>query len=579
MTHLDQITRYVERVLSDDISVGRLVRLAVERHVWDLETQAERNIVWKPGHAERGCAFFPEVLRHTKGEWAGKPFTLSDSQAFIAGSVWGWRRRDNGYRRFTRSLCCVARKWGKSEMGAGCALQLGTFDDPPEPGAWVNLVATKEDQVRDTTYGQCVKMVKASPWLRSRMTVKVKRLLVNDDDDYQPGSVITPIGSDSTSSDGFDTSGAILDEFHAWRKHHHELYAKMTTAGGSRRQECLFIFTTEGDDKSELWIEVRNQFVRVLESVEVREVVADHLFAFVASIDADDDPLSLDLENHDQYAEFERIMVKANPNYPVTPKPVYLKERAQEAQGSPIEANKFLRFHANRQVSSSIRVFAGAKWQEMSEDAQVPEGLDVAGAFDLGRSDDFAAWAVVWHDADDVIRFKTQSYTCADRPDYVRTAQIGKWIKDGYLIEHPGSQVDFAVIEDDIIAAHKRFGVSGWVFDECFAKVVAQDIGQQIGESLIEKFVQSARFYNEPSRRFVKEFKSGNVRPEVNPCVRWQAENISFIPNARDEWMPDKAISRQYKIDVVVSILMAYGQLIMEPRQRSVYEDRGMLVF
>ena len=87
-------------------------------------------------------------------------------------------------------------------------------------------------------------MVKANSWLRSRITVKVKRMIVKDTDEYQPGSVITPIGSDSSTSDGFDTSAAVLDELHAWRKYHHEHYEKMTTAGGSRRQEVVWFFTT-----------------------------------------------------------------------------------------------------------------------------------------------------------------------------------------------------------------------------------------------------------------------------------------------------------------------------------------------
>ena len=579
MTHLEKIAEYIAGVQSGSIPTGRLQRLAVERHLWDIETQADRNIVWRPAQAERGCSFFPWVLRHTKGEWAGKSFELSLSQAFVIGSVWGWRRRDNGFRRFTRAYNEVGRKWGKSELGAGVALQLGVFDDPPEPGAWVNLCATKEDQVRDTTYGQAVKMVKASSWLRSKITVKVKRLIVKDTDEYQPGSVITPIGSDSATSDGFDTSAAVLDELHAWRKYHHAHYEKMTTAGGSRRQELVLFFTTAGDDKSELWIQLREQMVRVLESAETREVVADHIFAFIACIDEDDDPLACDLEDKVGFAKFERIMMKANPNYPITPKPNYLRERAKEAQGSPLEANKFIRFHGNRQVSVSIQAFPSAEWQKHSEDVEPGSGADLTGAFDLGRSDDFAAWAVVWRD-DDLIRFITRSYTCADRAKHLRTAQVANWVRHGFLVEHPGSQVDFQMVEADILAAHEKYSVRSWAFDEHFAKIISQNIGRQIGESLMVKFIQGHRFYNEPCRTFLKEFKAGNIRPETNPCTRWQARNVSFSPNSRDEWMPDKGLGHEYKIDAMVAVLMAYGLMITQPRPAvSVYEERGLLVF
>jgi phage terminase large subunit-like protein len=578
MTHLEQIDQYVEGVLSGDIPAGRLQRLAVERHLWDIETQAERNIVWEPQRAERGCAFFPLVLRHTKGEWSGKPFELSLSQTFVVGSVWGWRRRDNGYRRFTRAYCEVGRKWGKSELGAGVALEMGVYDDPPEPGAWINLCATKEDQVRDTTYGQAVKMVRASPWLKAKINIRVKRLLIHDTDDYQPGSVITPIGSDSNTSDGFDTSGAVLDELHAWRKHHHEHYEKMTTAGGSRRQELVWFFTTAGDDKSDLWIQLREQFVRVAESVETKQVVADHVFAFIACIDEADDPLACDLNDSDGFAEFESIMRKSNPNYPITPKPHYLKERAQEAQGNAIEANKFMRFHANVQVSSGVKPFPSAQWAEFEENATPECENHTFGGIDLGRSDDFAAWAVVWKDEEN-IRCITRSYTPADRPEHLRTAQIANWVKSGHLVQHPGSQVDFQAVEDDIAEAHAIYGVSSWAFDEHYAKVTAQSVARRLGEDVPVKFVQSPRYYNEPCRSFLKAFNAGQVRPEISPCLRWQANNVTFSPNSRDEWMPDKGIGHEYKIDAMVAMLMGYGLMILTPpKPVSIYARRGTIL-
>lgn len=580
MDHIEKIDSYIDGVMSGSIPTGRLQKLAVKRHLYDLETQASRPIAWEPARAERGCSFFPLVLRHTKGEWYRKPFELTPSQAFILGSVHGWRR-PSGLRRFTRAYCEVGRKYGKSEVGAGCALQMGVYDDPVEPGAWINLCATKEDQVRDTTFGQAVKMVEASPWLRSKIQTKVKRLIVSKEDLYQPNSVITPVGSDSTSSDGFDTSGAVLDELHAWRKHHHELYSKMTTAGGSRRQELVWFWTTAGDDKSELWLEVRQQFVAVLEAAETDEIVADHLFGFIACIDTDDEPLDLDLNDGKQYAEFERIMTKSNPNYPLTPKPDYLRERAMEAQsGGPIEQNKFLRFHANRMVSSSVKPFPADEWTKLATltDRIVPKNAAV-GAWDLGRSSDFAAWAIVWIE-DEMVKLFGQSYTCADRPQSLQTAQMRKWIEQGHLIECPGDQVDFVRVEQDIVAAHEEYGVTKWAFDPSFASVTAQQVAAQIGEDLVGKWIQSHRQYNEACRKFLSAFKSGKVQPDASPCLRWQARNTAFVSNARDEWMPDKGIGPEYKIDQVVASLMAYGYLILEPPDPpSVYEERGMLVF
>ena len=64
------------------------------------------------------------MLRHSKGEWADKPFHLSPWQAFITASVYGWRMKDSNLRRFTRALVEVARKFGKSEFASGTASAL-----------------------------------------------------------------------------------------------------------------------------------------------------------------------------------------------------------------------------------------------------------------------------------------------------------------------------------------------------------------------------------------------------------------------------------------------------------------------
>ena len=579
MDHLKLIDQYIDGVLSGETPAGRLQKLAVKRHLFDLETQGDRPIQWDEKRAERGCSFFPLVLRHTKGEWHRKPFGLTPSEAFIIGNVHGWRR-ENGLRRFTRAYQEVGRKYGKSELGAGVALQQGVYDDPPEPQAWINLCATKEDQVRDTTYGQCVAMVRASPWLRAKFNIRVKRLIVSNDDEYQPGSVITPVGSDSTSSDGFDTSGAVLDELHAWRKHHHELYSKMTTAGGSRRQELVWFWTTAGDDKSELWLEVRKQFVAVLEAAEVDEIVADHLFAFICCIDEEDDPLACDLSKPAEFAKFEHMMRKANPNYPLTPKPDYLRERALEAQsGGPIEENKFLRFHANRMVSSSVKPFPSARWTALSAKLAGVKGEGMVGAWDIGRSDDFAAWALVWVE-DDVIKLWGKSYTCGGRRKALQTAQIRKWVEDGELIECPGDQVDFTLVQNDIIQVHNEFKVTKWAFDPSFSTVIAQNVAAEIGEDLVGKWTQSHRQYNEACRKFLLAFKKSKVQPDDSGCLRWQARNTAFVPNAHDEWMPDKGVGPEYKIDQMVATIMAYGYLIMEPPPpESVYKRRSLLVW
>jgi hypothetical protein len=80
-------------VLAGPVVVGRLVRLAVERHVRDLRDGAARGLRFDEAAGDHAIRFFG-FLRHSKGEWGkggGRIFELSPWQAFIVWCVFGWK--------------------------------------------------------------------------------------------------------------------------------------------------------------------------------------------------------------------------------------------------------------------------------------------------------------------------------------------------------------------------------------------------------------------------------------------------------------------------------------------------------
>jgi SAM-dependent methyltransferase len=95
----DAVTSYARAVVAGRIIASRLVRLAAERHLRDLEQQQERGLVWRPDKAGDVIRFFEEVLYlpdvQTDDEDAPAeaiPFRLNGFQKFIVGSVFGWYR-------------------------------------------------------------------------------------------------------------------------------------------------------------------------------------------------------------------------------------------------------------------------------------------------------------------------------------------------------------------------------------------------------------------------------------------------------------------------------------------------------
>jgi len=120
------VVAYSRGVLDGEIPAGRLVRLAVERHLDDLEHAGERGLAFDRASAEHVIQFFG-FLRHSKAEWAGEPFVLEGWQQFILWVLFGWKRAD-GLRRFRTAYVEVPRKNGK-------ALDIDT--PIPTPSGWV----------------------------------------------------------------------------------------------------------------------------------------------------------------------------------------------------------------------------------------------------------------------------------------------------------------------------------------------------------------------------------------------------------------------------------------------------------
>ena len=113
---------YIADVISGEITVCRWVRLAVERHLRDLENGHERGIWFDEKAAARAIGFF-SFLKHWKGEWAGTPIKLEPAQQFWLASLFGWMRED-GYRRFRTGYLEIGRKKHQNNHSSGDRLVL-----------------------------------------------------------------------------------------------------------------------------------------------------------------------------------------------------------------------------------------------------------------------------------------------------------------------------------------------------------------------------------------------------------------------------------------------------------------------
>ena len=110
---------------------------------------------------------FINQLRHTKGEWYNKPFQLLPWQEDIIRNLFGIIK-PNGYRQLTTAYVEIAKKQGKTELGAALALYMLCADG--EHGAEVYSCAADRAQA-SLIYNVAVDMISLCPSLKRRLKV------------------------------------------------------------------------------------------------------------------------------------------------------------------------------------------------------------------------------------------------------------------------------------------------------------------------------------------------------------------------------------------------------------------------
>jgi len=78
-----------------------------------MSQASEHEFYFDETAARMACAFFETFLTHSKGEWAGKPFTLQEWQREdIIKPLFGWKRKSDHTRRFRKAYIELPGKNG-----------------------------------------------------------------------------------------------------------------------------------------------------------------------------------------------------------------------------------------------------------------------------------------------------------------------------------------------------------------------------------------------------------------------------------------------------------------------------------
>lgn len=545
---------YVEGVLGGSIVACQQVKQCVRRYLDDLEQGASRGLSFDIEAAERAIDFF-SYLKHSKGEWAGKPFRLAPWQTFVTWNLFGWKR-ENGFRRFRKCYVEVARKNGKSTWSAGIGNYLAFADN--ENGAEVYSCATKKDQAK-IVHEEAVRMIRASPELLSYVDIfkdSLTRPLRNQK--------FLPLGADEDTMDGLNIHGAIIDEVHAHKNY--GVYDRIETATGARNQPLIFLITTAGVDRTSLCWDLHTYSEGLLS----RSIEDDSFFSFVATLDEGDSWKN------------PEVWLKSNPNLGISKKLDQMIELAEKAKRIPAALNSFLRFHLNVWTKQVKRWLDMDLWAENSGTLMPDDALRgrlCYGGLDLSSVSDISAFVLAFPQPSDPEALSLRCrFWCPEEkltdPHNRYGPQYQAWHRAGFLDVTPGNAIDYQFIRAEILNAASQFELKELAVDRLFqgyqlSMELADDGLTVVGMGM--GFLSMAGPTRELERRLlVKKIHHGG-----HPVLRWMAENCAVKDDPAGNIKPDKANS-QGKIDGIIALLLALDRHMRHQDTTSIYEKRGL---
>ena len=535
---MQAVDQYISDVLSGEIPACKWVKLAIQRHLDDLENGHERGLVFDPKAGER-IILFLTFLKHYKGAFAGRPFELLPWQQTMLYILYGWKYT-NGERRFKYAYVEVSRKNGKTTLASGASLFALIADG--EEGAEVYTAATKRDQAK-IAFNDAKIMVEKSPDLKQLVEVYQHNLHVTT-----THSKLEALSSDYDTSDGLNPHFALVDEYHAHKDA--GLYNVIKSGMGARKQPLLFTITTAGFNKMGPCFALRKTCTEILEGIKED----DSQFAIIYTLDEGDDYLD------------EKVWIKANPSLGASISYQWLRQEVIQAKNNPTELVNLLTKNFNTWTDASAVWLEDKRWMACGGEVDTENiRQDVAfGGLDLASTRDVNAFTLLFP-VESLEKYVTLTWywipadTMKERvqKDGVR---YDLWVDEGWITLTEGNVTDYRKIKMDIMNLCDLYKVEAIGYDRWNSSQLIIELTEE-GLNM-QPFGQGFASMSQPSKTFETWVMSQTILHDNNPVTRWMLGNVELVRDAAGNIKPDKSKSQE-KIDGIVSIIIAIGIMLI----------------
>lgn len=568
----DRTTAYAKLVCSGARLAGEAERLACARHLADM---ADKGSEWTfdVAEAERHLAL-AELLVIGEGLDA-KPLRLRGFQAFILGSLFGWRRKRSKQRRFREAFVQMGRQNGKSFL---CGVLANDFALSGYRFGRIYCCATKQAQA-NIVLDEVLKFIDTDPELTA--LYKVRRY-EHSATNLTTGTVIKAIGRDTKSADGFRSILAVVDEYHAHPTN--QMYKLMLDGQLAVDNALTIAITTAGFNLNGPCYE-HYRFCRQVLQGNIRK---DSLFVYIAELDEGDD-----VWDRANWAKANPLQLWADDEHLDPGMLARMAEKAVDAkQKQGAELTNFLTKSLNRWVTFTAGAFIDAAcWRACGVDQTLRDhrGRECFLGVDLSSGGDLTSVALVFPPGqpDEPAYVWSHSFIPELRlAEHERTDDVPYrlWVATGLVTVTSGMygvKTDYKTVVAKLrqVISEHDLRVVGCGYDRHNADTFLADLEDVVSCDLTE-VVQSAKSLNDATVDLQLSVKAGTVAYDRrNALLTWSAVNaVLSQPNSFGEVKVDKMTGHQ-RIDPIDALIDAWKLFLASRRGNSVDGEANLELY
>lgn len=541
----DQAIEYAKSVVSGQQIAGKLVIKACQRFLDDMKRQEDDDFpyYYSQTYAQKVIRFV-ESLPQTNGD----PLTLEPFEIFILSNIYGWRQVDDDSLRFNRILLSEARKNGKSFLLAAIGVVSLLMEKQPARNRQVLFTANSSAQAHlafDILSDQLENLRHKSPYLLRRIKINKQRIT-----DKKTGSFAVPLSTDRHSTDGYNPTLGVVDEYHQAKDD--TILNALRSGMGQQENGILAIISTAGFNLNSPFKQEWDYAADILNS----KAKNDRYFAVMYCLDSEKE-----LFDQDKWIKANPLM--SNPKIAKT-----MKEQIQndlDVAAKQGNLNNILVKQMNMFVQQSEASFISTQdWSHgMVDEAPDIDNHDVYIGADLSKSRDLTAisWLVPLEDGQffaDSHAF-TSTYggiitkSKRDGIDYQAAAKRGEC-----TISASGDVIDYQQVYDYVMrfVGDHNLNVKFLVFDP----YKWSDLTNSFDRAGFPQFqlVQSYKNLSIPIGKFKEELLKDNVLHTNNRMLAYNASNAILKYNANGQALLDKT-RKENKFDCLAALIDAWA--------------------